>query len=105
MGARPVRHDEGVMWGLAGVLCVVILVLYRRMLASVSAFVPARTHWTGWRTLDVANDSDTWVFIAFAVSFPVLLALDWPLAFFWLMVVIAGMEVLRRRHNNEPATA
>jgi hypothetical protein len=30
------------------------------------------------------------------------LALDWPLAIVWTLVVLAGMEALRRRHNNEP---
>jgi hypothetical protein len=72
------------------------------MLTGVTAYVPARTHLSGWRSLGVSNGSDTWVFLAFAASFVVLLALDWPLAIVWTFVVLAGMEVLRRRHNDEP---
>lgn len=91
-----------VIWGLAAALCLVVLFLYRRMLTSVTAYVPARTHLSGWRSLDVNDGSDTWVFVAFVASFVVLLALDWPLAIVWTFVVLAGMEALRRRHNNEP---
>ena len=91
-----------VIWGLAAVLCLLVLLLYRRMLTSVTAYVPARTHLSGWRSLDVSNGSDTWVFLAFAASFFALLALDVLLAIVWMLVVLAGMEAFRRRHNGEP---
>ena len=92
------------IWLIAVLALLLVLMLYRRMLTSVTAFVPARTHLTGWGGLGVADGSDRWVFLAFVVCLFGLLALDWPLALVWLAVLAAGLEILRRRHNAEPAS-
>ncbi len=84
---------------------MIVLALYRRMLSKLTDFVPARTHVTGWRAIDVPDGSDTRVFLAFVISFVCLLVLDWPVAIVWLVPLFAGMEILRRQHNNEPASA
>ena len=101
----PIIRDDSVMiWAIAAIALLLVLVLYRRMLSKVTVFVPARTHLTGWRRLDVSDGSDTWAFLAFVFSFVALLFLDWPFAIIWLVPLFAGMEVIRRLHNNEPAS-
>ena len=92
------------IWVVFAIALALVLVLYRRMLKGISVFVPARTHLAGWRGVAAADGSDTWVFLAFAVAFFALLALDWRLAVAWLAAVFGGMEILRRSHNNRSAS-
>jgi hypothetical protein len=90
------------IWLLAVATCAVVLLVYRRMLGRVDRYVPARTHIRGWRSLQVADGSDTWVIVAFAVSFVPLMMLNWLVALVWVIALFIGMELLRRAHNNQP---
>ena len=40
------------------------------------------------------------MFVAFVLAFFGLLAVDWPIAIVWLAPLLAGVEVIRRRHND-----
>jgi len=95
----PVRQDDLVIWVLAAVTWVVVLLLYRHMLRGVTVVVPARTHLAGWRSLGIADGADRWLFLVFTFSFIGLLALSLAVAVVWLLVVLGGVEMLRRAHN------